>query len=278
MSSPTPACGPAERRARAIPPAIPTVVTVQTGHRYPDLWVNRLAAMVARQLPGEHRFVVYTDRATGGRFHPAPGSTQSLEVRDLRSGTASAPLHGYFNKLRLFDQALTGPDPFLFLDTTLVIRGSLQPLIERGHTHRASLIGVRDWNYPILNSSVLWCWPDTTTQAVWEHWQAGTFAGESFPGDQNVIFRAINHIAPEALSYWPEGLVCSYKRLRKLAARDPKAAQHELEACAILKFHGRPKPSEVLRPWRHPSSTILRHPFKPRLWGYLGDEVRLHWH
>ena len=258
-------------------PGNPTVVTVQVGERYPDLWVNRLAAMVARQLGGPHHFLVYTDQPRADRFYAPAGSCQTLEQRDLRGGSPSGPLLGYFNKLRLFDQALTGPEPFLFLDTTLVIRASLRPLLELGLASPASLIGVRDWNYPILNSCVLWCRPDATTQAVWEHWQAGTFAGESFPGDQNVIFRVFNHVAPEQLHYWPEGWVCSYKALRKLARRDPEAAQRQLEASRILKFHGRPKPEEVLRPWRHPSRTILRHPLKPRLWGYLGDEVRRHW-
>ena len=251
-----------------------TVVTVQTGHRYPDQWVDRLAAMVARQLAGPHRFIVYTDRPQPGRFSTPAGSAQTLEQRDLQSNQ----LQGYFNKLRLFDQTLTGAEPFLFLDTTLVVRASLQPLIALGGASPASLIGVRDWNYPILNSCVLWCRPDATTQAVWEQWQAGTFAGERFAGDQNVIFRAFNQIAPGALRYWPEGWVCSYKRLRKLAQRDPEAAQRQLEASCILKFHGRPKPEEVLHPWRHPWRTILRHPFQPRLWSYLADEVRRHWH
>jgi len=53
--------------------------------------------------------------------------------------------------------------------------------------------------------------------------------------------------------------------------------QRQLEASCILKFHGRPKPDEVLRPWRHPQATILRHPLRPGLWAYLADEIRAHW-
>jgi len=34
----------------------------------------------------------------------------------------------------------------------------------------------------------------------------------------------------------------------------------------------------VLHPWRHPRRTILRHPLQPRLWGYMADEIRAHWH
>ena len=129
------------------------VVTVQTGHRYPDLWVSRLAAMVARQLREPHRFIVYTDRPEPDRFGEPIASHQQLVQQDLEAGS----LRGYFSKLRLFDQALTGSDPFLFLDSTLVIRADLAPLVELGSNASASLMGVRDWNYPILNSSVLWC-------------------------------------------------------------------------------------------------------------------------
>jgi hypothetical protein len=251
-----------------------TVVTVQTGHRYPDLWVSRLAAMVGRHLAEAHRFIVFTDRPEPGRFSPPASDHQRLDVRDLQGGG----LQGYFGKLRLFDQALTGPDPFLFLDTTLVIRASLAPLVQLGRHSAASVIGVRDWNYPILNSSVLWCHPDAHTQAVWTSWQDGRYADQSFPGDQNFIFEVFRQQAPAALAYWPEGLVSSYKALRKLASRDARAAQQQLEASCILKFHGRPKPEEVLHPWRHPRRTVLRHPLQPRLWGYLSEEIRSHWH
>jgi hypothetical protein len=250
------------------------VVTVQTGHRYPDLWVSRLAAMVGRHLAEAHRFIVFTDRPEPGRFSPPAADHQQLEVRDLQGGN----LQGFFGKLRLFDQALTGPDPFLFLDTTLVIRASLSPLVELGRDSTASVIGVRDWNYPILNSSVLWCRPDAHTQAVWTSWQDGRYAGQTFPSDQNFIFEVFRQQAPAALAYWPEGLVSSYKTLRKLASRDLLAAQQQLEASCILKFHGRPKPEEVLHPWRHPRRTVLRHPLQPRLWGYLAEEIRTHWH
>ena len=258
-----------------MPPEHPTlqVVTVQTGQRYPDLWVTRLAAMVGRNLSEAHRFIVYTDRPEPARFDGPSTQHQQLEVRDLQGGG----LKGFFGKLKLFDQGLTGGDPFLYLDSTLVIRSNLAPLVELGRTSHSSVIGVRDWNYPILNSSVLWCRPDGHTQAVWQCWQQGRYAAATFPGDQNFIFQVFSDHAPGALTYWPPGWVSSYKALRKLARRNPEAARGQLEASSILKFHGRPKPNEVLHPWRHPRRTILRHPLQPQLWGYLGEELRRHW-
>ena len=247
------------------------VVTVQLGNRYPDLWTTRLANMVARHLQDDHHFIIYTDKPTRTRFQTTASPNQVVEVRDLEAGA----LQGYFGKLRLFDQALTGPEPFLFLYNTLVIRNSLSKLIEIGNKNHQHLTGVRDWNYPILNSSVMWVKPNTATQDVWNAWRSGLYQNQSFPGDQNFILRALKN---EELAYWPEGIVCSYKNLRKLAKRDREQAKLRLETCTILKFHGNPKPSEVMHPWRHPMHTILRNPLHPRLWNYLANEIRAHWH
>jgi hypothetical protein len=249
------------------------VLTVQAGSRYPDHYVDRLERMVARHLGVPHRFVCYTDRPFAGRFAP------QVELRDL----AGWKLPGYFNKLRLFDREITGETPFLFLDLTLVIRRSLAPLLAfadeatAGEAGGASLVAVADWNYPIVNSSVLWVRPDARTQQVWDDWVQGAGHLEKVAGDQNWIDAVFRARFPEALAFWPEGLVASYKGLRKRAARDRKGAESALEEAVILKFHGRPKPHEVLAPWRHPVPTVLRHPLRPRLWRYLADEIRTHW-
>jgi hypothetical protein len=247
------------------------VVTVHLGNRYPEAWTTRLANMVARHLQKKHRFIIYTETPIKERFQTIPSPNQTVEVRDLEAGM----LQGYFGKLRLFDQDLTGTEPFLFLDNTLVIRSDLSKLVEIGNSNLQHLTGVRDWNYPILNSSVMWCKPNKDTQEIWESWISARYSDQTFPSDQNFIFRALK---TEELGYWPEGVVCSYKNLRKLEKRDPKKAELLLKACTILKFHGHPKPSEVLQPWRYPIHTILKNPLTPRLWDYLEAEIKMHWH
>jgi hypothetical protein len=72
-------------------------------------------------------------------------------------------------------------------------------------------------------------------------------------------------------------MVASYKQLRKRAARDRTGARRRAGGAVILKFHGAPKPHEVLAPWRNPPATVLRHPHPPRLWRYLADEIETHW-
>ncbi len=224
--------------------------------------------MVARNLPAAHRFICWTDDLRSGRFHPA------VEVRDL----SSWGLSGYFNKLRLFDPDVGGVAPFLFLDLTMVVLRSLRPLIAQGQSTQASLIAVADWNYPIVNSSVMWVRPDMNTRAVWEAWDRGERFHGHIPGDQNFIDAVFKTYSPEALAFWPAPFVSSYKALRRLARRSPEAAREALDRATILKFHGHPKPHEVLNPRTHLASTVLRHPLHPRLWSYLASEIEAHWH
>jgi hypothetical protein len=245
-----------------------TVVTVQAGTRYPDFYVDRLRAMVKRHLHVSHRFICWTDDLRPGRFHP------SVEMRDL----SSWGLSGFFNKLRLFDPAVGGETPFLFLDLTMVVRDSLDPLLEEARRTDASLIAVADWNYPVVNSSVMWVRPDVHTQQVWEAWTRGERFHGHIPGDQNFIDAVFKTHHPDALAFWPSPLVASYKGLRKMARHHPEQAQEALTRSVILKFHGHPKPHEVLNPWAHLPSTIFRQPLRPRLWRYLADEIQAHWH
>ncbi|MCC5839052.1 MAG: hypothetical protein JJT96_02925 [Opitutales bacterium] len=244
------------------------VVTVLVGNAYADVYVDRLCQMVARHLRHPHRFVVFADGVSGRRFN-SPG----IEVRDC----SSWGLPGYFNKLRLFDQAVTGPEPFLYLDVTLFVRGDLGVFFDHAQSRPASLVAVHDWNWPVLNSSVCHIRPDGCTQRVWEYWERGERFGRKFAGDQNYIDAVFRHSNPGALSHWPAEWVLSYQNLRKQAARDEAAAQRLYQRARIIKFHGHPKPPEVLAPWRNLSSTIFRHPFQPRLWRYLASEIRQHW-
>lgn len=244
------------------------VMTLLVGEAYVDVYVDRLREMVARQLRRPHRFVVFADRAGERRF-----SAQDIEVRDC----SSWGLPGYFNKLRLFDQAVTGSEPFLYLDVTLFIREDLGLFFDHARSLPASLVAVRDWNWPVLNSSVCHIRPDSRTQQVWEYWERGERFGRKFAGDQNYMDAVFRHSARDGLAYWPADWVLSYKNLRKEAALDEAAAQQIYERSRIVKFHGHPKPPEVLAPWLSPSSTIFRHPLRPRLWRYLAPEIRRHW-
>jgi hypothetical protein len=243
------------------------VVTVQTGSRYPDVYVKRLRSMLARHLHRPFRLIVYADVLTGRRFGP------DVEIRDC----SAWGLVGVYNKLRLFDPIVTGIRPFIYFDITLVVCKALKQMIDFGMGTGASLVAVRDWNYPVLNSSVMWIRPDENTKRVWEEWSCGRQFDGHMQGDQNYIHAVFAKRFPEALEYWPGGMVASYKGLRKMSAHTPWDAKEAMAQAVILKFHGHPKPHEVLQPWLHMSSTVFRNISRPRLWRYLAGEIAANW-
>ncbi|WP_043368878.1 hypothetical protein [Cyanobium sp. PCC 7001] len=249
-----------------MPVPIP-VFTVFSGRTYAPAYVERLQRMLARHLPEPHQLTVLCDAAN----QPAMASL-GLPHRGLQE----RGLQGFCSKIQLFDPDLTGTEPFLYFDITLVVRSSLAPLLAFGAGSGAELVGVRDWNYPTLNSCLMRLKPGAATSRVWQAYLDGEDHGTPGP-NQNFIHRVLRRHCPEALGFWPDGLVASYRGLRKLARRDPGAAKQARRAACVLKFHGRPRPHEVLRPWRHPTQTVLKNPDRPDLWGYLAGDITEHW-
>lgn len=243
------------------------VFTVLTGRRYGPHYAERLQAMLARHMSAPHSLTVLCDAANRPALASLGLLHRQLEPRGLQ---------GFCSKIQLFNTAITGEAPFLFFDVTLVVRAGLEPLLRFGEADPAPLIGVRDWTYPTLNSCVMQLRPGAATARVWQAYLDGEDHGTPGP-NQNFIYRVLQRHCPEALATWPEGLVASYRGLRKLARRDGAAAERARQAACVLKFHGRPRPQEVLRPWRHPSQTVLKHPLRPDLWSFLAEDITEHW-
>lgn len=243
------------------------VYSVYAGSKFPIDYVFRLQKMLAKNLALPHQFCLLTDQAAAFKGHE---TIKAVPLRPCQEG-------GFFNKLQLFDPAMTGDEPFLYLDITLVVLRSLEPLVHHGSNSSASLIAVDDWNWPNLNSCVMWIKPGEETQSIWQLWSQGERFGREFPGDQNYIDFVMNERFVDRLGYWPEEYIASYKVLRKLSVVDQARAEQQLRKALILKFHGMPRPPDVLNPLRHPWSTIFRHPFCPRVWRFLHKEIRESW-
>lgn len=243
------------------------VFTVFSGSTYGPAYVERLQRMLQRHLPAAHQLTVLCDAANERAVASLGLPHRRLQERGLQ---------GFCSKIQLFDATLTGPEPFLYFDITLVVRSSLAPLLGVAASESAPVIGVRDWNYPTLNSCLMQLRPGAATARVWESYLEGENHGTPGP-NQNFIYRVLQRHCPDALAYWPEGLVASYRGLRKLARRHPAAAERARRAACVLKFHGRPRPHEVLRPWHHPTQTVLKHPLRRELWAYLAGDITEHW-
>lgn len=92
-------------------------ICVRTGTKYPLRYVLHMQRMVAKHLSAPHEFICLTDQET---------DTAGLTIKfiDIRQWK----LHGWFAKMLLFNEAVTGPGPILYIDLDMVVAGSLDPL------------------------------------------------------------------------------------------------------------------------------------------------------
>jgi len=97
------------------------------GTKYGPEYVNRLYAMVRRNLSGDFKFVCLTDDGNGVR----PEVT-CLPIPPLNLHLAPGQRDGAWKKLTTFEQDLHGlRGPALFLDLDVVVVGSLDAFFEQ---------------------------------------------------------------------------------------------------------------------------------------------------
>ncbi|MFN3526099.1 MAG: hypothetical protein ACK4YU_08405 [Paracoccus sp. (in: a-proteobacteria)] len=101
-----------------------TILTMKWGTLYSSDDVNRLAAQVRRHLPRPHRFVCFTDDATGLDTH-----VEAMPLPEL--GLPEGSTDTRWRKLALFRPDLGGlSGTALFLDLDLVVVDDLTPFFE----------------------------------------------------------------------------------------------------------------------------------------------------
>lgn len=227
-----------------------------------------MASMLRRQAPAYFRLLCVTDQPQS-----LPPAVEAIDA-------SAWGLPGWFNKLRLFDAATTGNEPFLYLDLSLVVMRSLGPLLDFAESEPAPLIAVRDWHYDSLNSCAMWIRPGPTNQKVWDDYAAGVRYETRLKSDQDFINATVRP-TPAAFATFPEGMIASYKALRKINRKSPAEARAAFEQATILKFHGEPKPLQLLDRWTAIRLALrdgLRHPKNlcPD-WRFLEKDVRENW-
>ena len=244
------------------------VVCVSTGDSYGPEYLTRFVSMLARHLHEPYRVVCVTDRPWA-----LPLGIEGIDA----SGWG---LDGWFNKLRLFDRATLGEEAFLYLDLTLVIKEDLAPSLAYARAAPEPVVGVRDWNYDSLNTCCLWIRPGETSQKVWDAYRDGVRFDTGRKTDQDHA-NAVLRPQEGALGFFPEGMIVSYKRLRKLNRREAQEAARQLAGATVLKFHGEPKPHQVVDGWGSLVSSLKggwRRPSKVlKDRSFLVKEVRRWW-
>lgn len=210
------------------------VLCMKWGTKYGPEYVNRLHAMVARNLAASHRFICLTDDTAG----VDPG----IECRPLPAielGGAK-PRHGW-RKFSVFSPELHDLEgPILFLDLDLVVVDRLEPFF----SHPGRFCIIENWSQEgsgIGNSSVFRFQAGDYLDVFERFCREAAEAVKTYPNSQTFLSRVI-----EDKTFWPDDWCRSYKRhclprglLRAaLRARLPAGAK-------IIVFHGDPKPPDA---------------------------------
>lgn len=229
------------------------ILTMKWGTLYGPEYVNNLAEGVRRHLSRPHRFICFTDDATG-----LDAGIEALSLPDL--GLPPGHKDSRWRKLALFRLDLAGlQGTALFLDLDLVVMDGLDPffdlpgdffIIRDDDLFRAKPLRkvnpARDaFLHSVGNSSVF-------RYRVGDH----AYILDTFLADPSAAtagyeisqqFQSAQLAAHGHLNYWPKGWCVSFKNdcvPRGLASylRDPALP----EGAKIVVFAGNPKMSDVL--------------------------------
>ncbi|HXH62495.1 MAG TPA: hypothetical protein VNI20_14210 [Fimbriimonadaceae bacterium] len=243
------------------------IVCVNVGPQFPDYYVQRLFHMLERNFHEPFRLTCFTDR-----LRDLCGEIRQIDVRERA-------LEGPFNKLLLYDQEVMPYDAALFMDVTLMIVGDVTHLASYAQRVNADLVAVPDWRRPVMNSSVQWITKNETLCEVWKAYDQGKHPEFCTKGDQYFTYSALCKMGlKDRIGYFPEGEIQSFKVLREAHRRSIGQFEDLWEVARIVKFHGTPRPHEVLDPWTRFYKVTLRYPqYAAHDWKFLLREIREHW-
>lgn len=226
-----------------------TVVCCRWLDAFPASYVRILRNAVRANLARPHRFICVTDD---------PAALPDVETR-LLPDMGIPERHqrsGGWPKISLFKPGLLPPDePTLFLDLDILVRGSLDPFLERVVRLRG-IHGLREWN-PVpwsvvpaalrpdrgIQSSVLGFYPGEQA-AIYHRFMADRDAAYALVENEQQF---ITVCSPHR-RYFPLDWTASFKwhcvsyyplNLLRPKPREPRAA-------SVVVFHGNPRPIQLV--------------------------------
>lgn len=214
------------------------IICMKWGEKFGPEYVNRLHAMVEKNLTLAHRFVCFTENGYG--------LNEGIEVRPLpeMSLDKSLPERGW-RKLTVFQEKLADLEgQALFLDLDVVITGNIDAFFEE----KGEFLIIKDWDFPndvIGNSSVfrfdIGKYPDVLTNFI----ENGEKVREEHRNEQAYLSHFIHDKG--ILNYWNTKWCVSFKRncLRPFPLNYFMVPKFPEEAKIII-FHGRPTPEQAL--------------------------------
>ncbi|HRH79209.1 MAG TPA: glycosyltransferase [Cellvibrionaceae bacterium] len=213
------------------------VICMKWGTKYGPEYVNRLFAMVRRNITLPMRFACFTDDSDGIR-----GEVEIFPIPSIGLDL-SGPERGW-TKLATFGASLYDfQGQTLFLDLDLIIVAPIDELFSLP----GSVIIIRDWlkKDGTGNSSVyrfnIGEHPDVLTEFQ------NNFASikRTYRNEQEYLSAAL--LKKNALSYWPEIWCRSFKRhCMHYFPRSLWSAPSVPDLAKIIVFHGHPHPDEAI--------------------------------
>lgn len=243
------------------------IVCVNCGTKYGNSYVDRLYLMTKRFLDIPFTFTCFTDQPIN-TTHPI-----------IQIDCSSWGVNGWFTKLKLFDGHTIPYDSMLFMDVSLIIKAPLRQLIEFVLNQHKDFIVLHDWHYDCINSCVMWIKKGDITQTIWDMYASGMKYQTILQGDQDYINAVIKDKCLEKhIAYFPQEYIASYKDLLRTHRMAQEGAISMLEEAIIVKFHGHPKPHELLNPWLRFRHLTLRYPSHAvHDWSFLTKEIQEWW-
>lgn len=229
------------------------IVCMKWGTKFGPQYVNRLYKMVEKKLTLKHRFICFTDDATG--------IDAGVEIMPLPQVIfEDGPERGW-RKLGILSSSLGDlKGQALFLDLDILILRNIDDFFKVD----GEFLIIKDWDFKnyIGNSSVFRF--DIGKHAdVLKYFEENRFQiRKQFRNEQAYLSYAM--MKKGILKYWDKKWCVSFKRhcLKKFPINYFKAPELPKDA-KILIFHGHPNPEEAFKGFT--SKFGFRH-VKPTLW------------
>jgi hypothetical protein len=247
------------------------LVCLMAGDGLSDEYVTRLYSMLTRHADRPFRLTCLTDRA---RTLPA-----RVEAFDISSWPKHRPdMRITQLKLRLFEPGAIPFEEFFYMDVTQVIKGSMQPIWNFAETCEEPLVILQDWHHETVNSCFMRIRRDERLRVIYDTYASGKHYVVKLNGDQDYLNAVIEDKGLHSLvKHFPAPFIASYKNLRRLHRQDKGKAAQMLADAVIVKFHGTPRPHELLdtkyrwqEAFRSPGHAL-------KDWRYLEKEIRGWW-
>jgi len=225
-----------------MPPSMATFLCMKWGTKYGPEYVNRLHAMVSRQMSGPFRFVCLTDDRAG----LTPG-IETFPIPSLKLPPGS-PERGW-TKLVSFSPELVAPGgpelrgPVLFLDIDIVIVGPLDDFFR----HPGEFLIMRERKrLRIQGNSSVYRWTAGAHADVLEYFRANLDAVRARHRNEQEFL--VDHLSRQGkVGYWPATWCRSFKRhCVKWFPLSLFRAPEIPEDARIIVFHGLPNPPDAL--------------------------------